>query len=1089
MENHLNISHQNVLEGMPFGVVQVDLSGKIIYANKSGFKLLGVASEQELIGIHYESFAWTQFDENEVTLLPEAHALYEALTKKRVVTSSVQGCLIDGERRWYSVNAAPIYDDENELVGAISNFADITDKIEKDKKQQEESARYQILVENINGVVWETVPGTQTFSYVSPKAEELLGFPKDEWLKQGFWQSRIHKDDKERVISYETDKIKEVNSYQLEYRLIRKDERVIWVRDLVEVVKEHDQPKKLRGITLDITESKHSRMLLRESEQRYKQMVAEAPYAITIYDRNGTLIAANAKCAEYWLVDLKDYIGQFNIFNNDLFTSESQKATIEKAFKGEVGEITAEIPLTHANQSRKTYRLKYYPLFDANGELDNVIYFTEDITDYVEAEDKTKREESLKQGILDALDEAILVIDDKGLIISVNKNLRTYVKGQPYSELEIGKSVFEFIEFFDESDYLKNGVMSILNQKVRVLDHEMKLADGKWYNLRATPLNGPFGAVIAWQNINTRKEIEIALEKSLKKYRSIYNKAPVMMHSINDKLQIISVSDFWLEKMGYERNEVIGKTPIDFMAPESLGKISPNLKKLFESGEVKNIAYKYVKKSGEVMDVILSAVAEYDEEGNFERSITGMLDVTELKAAERNLQESQYKLLESQRISKIANYEYVVDTGQFTPSEEMISMMGFAPSDRDISVIQKLIHPEDVSGFTNKLERCIREGKDFFHIYRIYHLITKKIKWISGRGKMIKDERGKVVRMIGTVQDITEQKQAEEKIRRLTDRILLATEIANLGVWEYDRDTGEIFWEDQMYAIFSNTNTPLSHKELQDYFIGDDKKVLKESLKMIRDGINFLESDFRIKVDEEEKYLRAFTRILRDEKSRIKGMVGVIYDITVDKRLQKQLEKSLDEKNVLIKEVHHRVKNNMQLISSILALKSYELDNDKSRAIFNEVNDRIKAMAVIHDKLYTFYNVSEINVGEYLNHIAKELQVLQGTSNIRIEVITRRIILDVEKALLIGLMVSEMVANAVKHGFKKDQNGTITIHFVKQGRGKKFTLRVLNDGKKMEPNILESSTGLGVSLVKTFVKQLGGTVEVDEKDNGLKATF
>ena len=199
-----------------------------------------------------------------------------------------------------------------------------------------------------------------------------------------------------------------------------------------------------------------------------------------------------------------------------------------------------------------------------------------------------------------------------------------------------------------------------------------------------------------------------------------------------------------------------------------------------------------------------------------------------------------------------------------------------------------------------------------------------------------------------------------------------------------------------------------------------------------------------------------------------------------------QLESSLEEKNVLIKEVHHRVKNNMQLISSILALKSYDLEDDKSKAIFNEVNDRIKAMSVIHDKLYTFYNVSEINIGEYLQHIAQELQILQGSSTIAIEVDSEYIILDVEKALLIGLMVSEMVGNAIKHGFEIGQEGRISIRFSKEGD--KFLLRVLNDGKKIQGKVLESSTGLGVSLVKTFVKQLGGTVEVDS-ENGLRANF
>ncbi len=1070
---------------MPFGVIQVDLSGIVIYANASSFKLLGVKNESDLVGVHYESFQWDQFGKDCKPLRKQDHSLYAVLNHEKVITSRIQGAIVNGHRRWFSVNAAPIYNDANELVGGISNFADITDKIAEGEKQQQDADRYRILIENINAVVWETNIGSQTFSYISPKVKELFGFPQNEWLKEGFWQSRIYEDDKEHVIAYERHKASDVDNYQLEYRIVHKNGSLIWVRDLVEVVKMDGEPRILRGLMLDISDQKNARLQLKESEQRYKQMITEAPYAISIYNKDGLLIAANSKCEEYWQVDLNEYIGKFNIHENDLFTKQSQIDTINRAFSGLSGEVTTKIPLTHSGDSRH-YRIKYYPLFNSKNELDNVVYITEDITENIEAEEKIKQEEALKQGVLDALDEAILVVDGSGIVISINKNLKAYVKNRSFSELSIGKSVFDFIKFLDNSDFLRSGLESILSQEIRVLDHEVKLGDGIWYNMRATPLDTPFGAVIAWQNINTRKEIEMALEKSLKKYRNIYNKAPVMMHSINEKLEIVSVSDFWLEKMGYERNEVIGKTPVDFLSEDSMSAVAGNLKKLFSEGSVKNVEYKYRKKSGELMNVLLSAVAEYDENGNFERSITGMLDVTDLKAAEQKLQESQFKLLESQRISKIANYEYETLTGDFEPSDEMVAMMGFSKDQRDISVIQELIHPEDVTEFATKLEKCIREGKDFFHIYRIKHLRTGKIKWISGRGKMIKNERGKVVKMIGTVQDITEQKFAEQKIKRLTDRILLATEIANLGVWEYDRETDEIFWEDQMYAIFTNTKEPLSLKELQANFVDSDKEFVTEGLRLIRSGINFLEGEMRLNIQDEVKYLRSFTRILRDHNGKLRGMVGVIYDITIDKKLQMQLESSLDEKNVLIKEVHHRVKNNMQLISSILALKSYELEDDKSKVIFEEINLRIKAMSVIHDNLYTFDNVSEIDIGEYLKSISSKLQIIQGTTGIKIKVESDNIILDVEKALLIGLVVSELVGNAIKHGFVNRKGGKIEIIFKK--KDDLYSLTVVNDGAKIPVDVLQRSTGLGVSLVKTFVKQLNGKI-VTTENNGFTVSF
>ncbi len=1061
---------------MPFGVLQINLDGVVEFANKAAHELLGVVDPNGLYGISYLNFIGNEL------ILEEDYVLKNVLIEEKTIASYNQIISVNGDERCISINAAPVYDND-QLIGGILNFVDISDQISESESLKQESDRYRTMVENINGVVWETDLGTKTFTYISPKASELLGFSIEEWLEEGFWQSKIYGPDREHVIAYEKHKAPHLDNYQLDYRLLHKTGKLVWVRDMVEVVKT-EVGIKYRGLMLDITERKNSRALLRQSQQRYKRMISEAPYGISIYDNEGLLVAANAKCEEIWQIDLKEYINKFNIFQTDIFSDESYKRRIEEAFSGLSGEVSAEVPLP--NQTKKWFNIKYYPLYSNSGELDNVVFVSEDISEFINAEEKLKHQEALKQNILDALGEAILVVNEEGVIISVNRNLKLYVEKEANLKIKIGKPIFEFINLLEDSKYLRDGLMAILSKKAKVFYHEMKLTDQRWYSLRATPLNSSMGAVIAWQNINTRKEIEMALEKSLKKYRNIYSKAPVMMHSMNKDLEIVSVSDFWLEKMGYERNEVIGKSPIDFLDDDSKKLAKGYMKKFFKDGEIKNVDYKFRRKSGEIIDVLLSAVAEYDEEGNFERSIAGMIDVTGLKATQRKLEESEFKLLESQRISKMANYDYDAVNHGFMPSKEMISMMGFEKRHYDISILKELIHPDDLEAFTSKLKECIDRGKDFFHDYRIIHLQTKKMKWISGRGKMIKSKKGKVIRMIGTVQDVTEQKNAEQKIRRLSDRVLLATEIANLGVWEYDREKNEIYWEDQMYSIFSDTKKPLDFKTSEKYFVGEHKDVYRENLRKMKDGVNFLEAEIGVNVEGVDKYLRTFTRVLRDQKGNLKGLIGVIYDITSDKKLQLRLESSLEEKNVLIKEVHHRVKNNLQLISSILALKAYDLEDIKSKDIFHEVNDRIKAMSVIHDKLYTFYNVSEIDLNEYLNHIASELQILFGSANIHLNVESEKIILDVEKALLIGLMVSELVANAIKHGFKVGEEGMIRILFNKVGS--KFVLKVLNDGKNLPKDVLESNTGLGISLLKTFAKQLKGEVMVDE-GNGFRVNF
>ena len=263
MDTYSDIFHNNVLASILIGVLQVDLDGIVVYANRSVLNLLGINKESDLLDTH-SSFNITPFGESGLCLEEDEHALYAVLDYEKVITSSLQEISINGEKRWLSVNSAPIYDEENKLVGGICNLTDITEKVVHDQKQPQEEGRYKILIENINAVVWETKIGTQTFSCISPKASDLPEFPKKDWLKEGFWQSRIYEADRERVISYERHKAPDGDSYQLEYRLRHADGDIKWVQNIVEVVKVNGKPELPGGLMLDITDQKASHLKLRE---------------------------------------------------------------------------------------------------------------------------------------------------------------------------------------------------------------------------------------------------------------------------------------------------------------------------------------------------------------------------------------------------------------------------------------------------------------------------------------------------------------------------------------------------------------------------------------------------------------------------------------------------------------------------------------------------------------------------------------------------------------------------------------------------------------------------------------------------------
>ncbi|OHD66351.1 MAG: hypothetical protein A2176_07670 [Spirochaetes bacterium RBG_13_51_14] len=214
--------------------------------------------------------------------------------------------------------------------------------------------------------------------------------------------------------------------------------------------------------------------------------------------------------------------------------------------------------------------------------------------------------------------------------------------------------------------------------------------------------------------------------------------------------------------------------------------------------------------------------------------------------------------------------------------------------------------------------------------------------------------------------------------------------------------------------------------------------------------------------------------------------IGASIGIALDRyEAEEHIKRALEEKEVMLKEIHHRVKNNLQLVSSMLGLQARYIRDARDVELFNDSCNRIRSMALIHEKLYMSEDLSRIDFSEFINALTDELarsyNIVSGRYKVSIDV--RNIFLNINKAIPVGLIINELLSNAMKHAFPDDKSGTIFVELKKEDDS--YLLTVSDDGIGLPEDFqFPGTTTLGLTLVDTFVKQLNGGIDI-VRDSGL----
>ena len=1101
-------SYKALVENLPEGVV-IYTQEQILYANIGAYKMVNItigSKNQKKHSIF--DFVLPEFKEQlirKIKLLKHGKTFGEFEIK--LLTND--GKVIDIE-----VRSNRILYKGKQAIQAI--FSEITYRKQVEKSLRESERQLSTLISNLQGMAYRCLNDKNwTMEFASDGCFELTGYAKADILfnQQISYSDLILPEDQMHVWEEVQQALKEKRNFTLNYRIKTKSGVIKCLHEQGKgIFNEHNELKALEGFITDISKEKNTENALQQSHQNYKNLVDFVPEGIIIH-KEGKIVFINKRGLTVFGFDNdNELIGRSVMDFVKPAYRESVKRRIIEAYQGKEqpfleievktknGEIvqveTRSIPFIYKNEAcilvaihlvgtqkllaRETLRAEIAE--EANAILKNEINQKE------KAQKALLKSEIYTKNIINSSLDMIIANDQNFKVTEFNRAAQIIfgykaheVIGSDIKILFESEASFQKVKSKIEKEGLYSG--DVLNKR----------KNGEIFEsfLTATGLQDEAGKLIGGMGVSRdisklKKERE-RLHLSEERYKAIYNQVFIGIARLNLKGSYLQVNQRFCDILGYTESELL-KMDFKALSPHDANIEKQKIIEQIIINKTPNYTLErnYLHKNGKLIHANINISLVLNE---FNEPVYLTLvceDITENKnnqelflkqTAKLNsiLESSNYLVMAIDQNKKLSTFN--TNTAQWLKEVYGVDAeIGMAMDKKP------LLSNEKTNQFWSKRVSEALEGKPQYF----------EAKSINNKGlentyefyiTPIKSESLSITEVAIIGYNITEKKKTEEEI---------ITQSAKLSAI-FENSSHQIYTINRSFKL-SSFNELFAKTTMKNYgimpFVGIDMKANALERTPTTHAQNFIQLHNEAlkgkSLHTESKVVDlkgtvAYYLIYLDPiilpGSKINEVSYIAHDITDRKLAEKKIVESLKEKEVLLKEVHHRVKNNLQVISSILNLQRAYLKDKGSDNMFRELQNRVRSMSFIHESLYQTQDFINLNFGEYLNNLVTNIKhsYLLDAGNVEIKVLADKLFLNLDYSIPCGLIVNELVSNAFKYAFGEGRKGNIDVIVKKKHNF--VEIIVADDGVGINSEIdIKNTETLGLQLVTSLVEQLGGAL-------------